>query len=134
MTEVKCFECDTVKEAKKQHYCDGHLGCGYYIPLKGEGDVEVATRVRKRHLCDECGLPATHRVTFLLKNARFNPASSGYRRDDISWCSDEEKFACEDCKDKVRLNPSLGYSWCSTFPLDRFPHMGLYWSKVGVKE
>ena len=133
MTE-NCVECETTEVAKSQQFCDGHLGCGFYKPLKGEGDIEIYTRIRKRHQCDSCGLPATQRVTFLLLNARHNPASAGYRGDDISWCSDDEKFACEDCKVKVRRNPPSVHDWCSMYPLDRFPHMGLYWEKVEANE
>jgi len=134
MTVEKCLECETIEKAKEQRYCDGHLGCGYYVSLKGEGEIEIITRIRKRHKCDSCGLPATHKLTFLLLNARSNPASAGFRGNDISWCSDRERFACDDCKDKTRRNPPRGHDWCGSYPLDKFPHMGLYWSKVEVKE
>lgn len=129
MTE-NCIECETAEKARKEIYCRGYLGCGFYEPLKGEGRVETYTRIRKRHECDSCGAPATQRVTFLLLNSRSNPASAGYRGDDISRCSDYEIFACEECKVKVRRSPPSGHDWCAMYPLDKFPHMGLFWAKV----
>ena len=129
MTE-NCIECETPEEAKKQEYCRLDPTCGFYEPLKGEGEVETVTRMRKRHLCDSCNAPATQRVTFLLLNSRRNPRSAGYGGDDISRCSDYAIFACEECKVTVRRSPPSGHDWCAMYPLDRFPHMGLYWERV----
>ena len=128
--ENKCADCGTLEAAKKERFCNFDLTCIFYRPLEGEGELETITRVRKRQECYECGQPAMYRITFLLENARINPASSGYGKDDISWCSDEDRYACEDCKDKVWRNPPRGYSWCSMFPLEQFPHMGLYWHEI----
>ena len=95
-----------------------------YVPLKGEGDVQYIKRTRSRHDCDVCGEPADFRISFLLENARSNPASSGYRGDDISWCSDAERYVCAEHREE-RSAPN-GYRWCSTCDLSKFPHMGLY--------
>jgi hypothetical protein len=90
--------------------------------LPGEGESKMVTKTRVT--CAECGDSAHFRHTYLLPNGRNNPASSAYRRDDCSWCSDEETFTCRTCK-----RPTIdGYSWCSTFPAnDRFAHLFLKW-------
>jgi hypothetical protein len=94
-----------------------------YVPLPGEGEVQTITRTRLRHACENCGEPATKRHTYLHENARRNPASSAYGRDDCTWCSDHEEFTCNTCK-----RPSVeGMGWCSTFGAERFPHMFLFW-------
>ena len=102
--------------------------------LPGEGETKTVTRTRVRIECEQCGEPATKRHTYLLPNARINPASSGYGGDDISWCSDHEAFACDACPE-----PSFdGYRWCGTFSVApdrlRFAHMFLRWSDREVKE
>lgn len=66
--------------------------------LKGEGDVEVIRRTRVRKACEYCGEPATQRHMYLLQNFRSNPASSAYRRDDCSRCSDHDIFTCDNCR------------------------------------
>lgn len=66
--------------------------------LPGEGEVKTKTLEHKRACCDECGEPAHYKHSYLLPNARTNPASSGYRRDDISWCEDKEAYTCKECK------------------------------------
>lgn len=101
-----------------------------YIPLEGEGEQQVIRRTSVRHECEQCGRPAEYRHTYLLENARRNPASTAYGRDDCGWCSDHEIFTCEDHK---RHPPAPdGYGWCSTFPLQKFPHMGLYWREEKI--
>ncbi len=65
--------------------------------------------------CFECGEPATHKITYLLDNARSNPQSSGYRKDDISWCSDDQCFACDEHKEKAIHNPPDGMGWGGDF-------------------
>ena len=92
------------------------------------GDREVIEYVWKWRECDECGIPARFRVSFLLDNYRSNPASSGYRRNDCSWCSDYEMFACKNHKHTVE--PPHGYGSAGYFPLKRFKHMGFYKMKV----
>ena len=97
--------------------------------LPGEGDTEVVTRVRTRRGCDNCGDPAHFKHTFLLPNARSNPASKAYRHDDCSWCEDAAAFTCKKCS-RQDVEPD-GYGWCSTFPAsDRFKHMFLYWEET----
>ena len=96
-----------------------------YVPLTGEGKVEIIERTRCRHECTECGEPADFRHSHLLDGARRNPASSAYRRDDCYWCSDAETYSC--AKHESNRNSPDGHSWCSTFALLKYPHMGLYW-------
>ena len=93
--------------------------------LPGEGETRTTTEILTRATCDECGEPAHFKHSYLLEgNARNNPASSAYRRDDCSWCEDEKRYTCRTCK-----RPSVdGYSWCSTFPAKAgFKHMFLTW-------
>ncbi len=98
------------------------------------GDRETITYEWRWHECQECGYPASWRLTFLHDNARNNPASSAYRHDDCSWCSDEETFACRKHYDLLRHNPPDNMTWCASFPLTRFKHMGFYKEKVVDKE
>lgn len=93
--------------------------------LPGEGDTRV--QVRRRVFCSVCGGLATRKLTYLLDNARSNPASAAYRHDDCSWCSDAEDFACEHHKREVERNAPEGMSWCSTFDGMSRPHMLLRW-------
>lgn len=80
-----------------------------------------------RHECEQCGEPATVRRTFLLDNARRNPASKGYGKDDISWCSDSEGFGCAS---HTPICPD-GMSWCSDFQFgERFFHLFHFWREV----
>jgi hypothetical protein len=96
-----------------------------------EGDIKTVTSVCKARMCDfvdGCEEKATLRHTFLLEDARHNPASRGYRGDDISWASDDEVFSCAAHEDQVRWHQvPYGMKWCSTFSIERFPHMFLYW-------
>ena len=95
--------------------------------LPGEGDVETVTRKRVRICCDKCGEFAHYKHTFLLPNARGNPASKAYRKDDCSWCEDGCLFTCKTCKHPRELD---SMTWCSTFPASaRFAHLFLEWKK-----
>lgn len=99
--------------------------------LPGEGDIQIVKRTRVRIECDECGEPATKRHTYMLPNYRSNPASSGYRRDDCTYCSDAERFTCNDCKEP-RLD---GYGWGATFTASaRNAHMFLRWAEEKVDQ
>lgn len=93
------------------------------------GEVVTKTYRRAWRECVKCERPAKYRISYLLPNARSNPASSGYGGNDISWCSDHEEFACERHKHRMESSVS-GYEWCSTFPLKRFKHMGFYLKKL----
>lgn len=94
--------------------------------LPDEGKIETITRKRVRISCDECGEPAHYKHSYLLPNARSNPASSGYGGDDISWCSDESAYTCRECKKPV----IDGYDWASTYSAcERFAHMFLKWEE-----
>lgn len=80
--------------------------------------------------CEICGNPASWRITFLddgTCGARKNPASSAYGKDDCSWCSDAELFACKKHQNEVRRICPNGFSWCATFPLSKYKSMGFYW-------
>ena len=88
-------------------------------------------QVRKRRECQFCEEPATYKLTFLLPNARNNPASKAYGRDDCSWCSDEAVFVCDKHeKDRRKIASDLGMGWCSSFPYKNFKHMFEYWEEI----
>ena len=136
-------EC-SIEEAKKYHYCftaEKLNDCQHYVPLEGEGKTEIIKRTKVRRGCQLCENPADYRVTFLLPNSRSNPASKGYRGDDISRCSDDELFSCEEHKldvwnyyKKHRNWGSLPeYEFCACFPLKKFPHMGLIWKEEKIE-
>ncbi|HDY88492.1 MAG TPA: hypothetical protein ENH82_10345 [bacterium] len=93
------------------------------------GDTKTETFIRKWHECQFCELPARYRIGFTLPNARSNPASSGYGKDDISWCSDDQMYACEEHKKQIEHCHDT-MIWCSTIQLKGYKHMGFYWDKV----
>ena len=91
------------------------------------GDIITKRQQRKWQECQICGHPASFRITFLVGgNPRGNPASSAYGRDNCSWCSDAEAYACKKHEKTVKADPPSGISWCATFPLKRYKHMGFY--------
>lgn len=90
--------------------------------LKGEGDTTVLVRTKVRHECEVCGEPATQRHSFMMPNYRSNPASSGYRKDDCSWCSDHDAYTCDEHKARDLTDVPEGYSWGGTWG-KAFPHM-----------
>lgn len=97
--------------------------------------VRTIKQVHKRRICEKCGELATHKLTFLLPNARANPASSAYGKDDCSWCSDEKVFVCDTHdKDCHLIAKELGMGWCASFPYERFKHMFEYWEDIEEKE
>lgn len=84
-------------------------------------DTEVVEQVVE---CEECGEEAVWLLAFLLPNARRNPASSGYGKDDISWCSDAKMFVCDKCRHRESaLARERGMEWCASYGKPRFPHM-----------
>ncbi len=88
-------------------------------------------QIHKRLECEFCEEPATYELTFLLPNARGNPASKAYRHDDCSWCSDRNVFVCnEHEKDKWKIASELEMKWCSSFSYERFKHIFEYWEEV----
>lgn len=97
--------------------------------LAGEGEVQYARKVRTRRDCDNCGEPATKRLTYCLINGRRNPASSMYGRDDCTFCADAEAFACDTCEREVeRACCPDGMDWGGTFSAGgRYDHLFLYW-------
>jgi hypothetical protein len=90
------------------------------------GDTQIITKTYMRHKCECCGEPAIRRHAFLLQNARSNPASAGYGKDDISWCADEEAFICNTCPEPKRA----GMEWTASFSSARFDHMLHFWHEV----
>ena len=98
------------------------------------GETRTITEVAKWHECEVCGYPAKYRITFLNDGdagARRNPGSSAFGRDDCSWCSDHETYACQKHKKQLeRKEPSWSYHWCASFPLKEFKHMGFYWKRI----
>ncbi|GAI44030.1 unnamed protein product, partial [marine sediment metagenome] len=44
----------------------------------------------------ECEKPATYRLTYLRPNARGDPQSTAFHRSDISDCSDQDVFVCDE--------------------------------------
>lgn len=102
------------------------------------GDTKTTEYVCRERMCEECDKPATHLLTFLCENARTNPASSGYGGDDISWCSDEEHFYCDEHENGKRYDPPRGMKWCADFyrykkdgtESEMNGHRYLFWDKV----
>ena len=101
----------------------------FQLLIKGQAMKLGDTRVQevKSRTCEVCGEPATRKCTYLLENYRSNPASSGYRRDDCTWCQDAEKFACLKHVDDVRRDAPRGMGQASVFYRERFEEMFLYW-------
>lgn len=97
--------------------------------LKGEGELKLKISIRHRRECDNCGDPATKKITYCLINGRNNPSSSMYRRDDCTFCEDSKAFSCDKCESDVkRACCPDGMSWTATFTAnERFSHMFLYW-------
>ena len=101
-----------------------------------EGDKREIVQEYRRKECEQCGEPATHNLTFLLPNARRNPASSGYGKDDISWCSDKSMLVCDECvKSRYKIANELRMEWCADYPKnDSFEHMFYAWETVETKD
>ena len=95
------------------------------------GDIETKTYIWRWRECEACGKPAAYLITFLLDGARHNPASKGYGKNDVSWCSDYEIYACKVHKAESERNAPWGYGRCSAFLLAKFKHLGFY--RVEVK-
>lgn len=100
--------------------------------LPSEGKRRIIIQKRLRQECEICGELAHYKLTFLLLNARTNPASKAYRHDDCSWCEDAHRFVCREHERERKME---GYGWCSSFPATaRFEHMFLYWKEEDVKD
>lgn len=103
--------------------------------LYGEGEVKTTTKRRARRRCNFCGNAAHYRYTFLLPHARSNPASTGYRKDDISRCEDESQYACEYKGCQEQAEKLDDYNLCSIFPAsERFAHLFLTWADIDTTE
>lgn len=98
------------------------------------GDIRITTITEKllEHECAECGEPADYQLTFLLPNARTNPHSKAYGKDDCSWASDHVEYACAEHQTKVRNDTisDRAVDWCAAFPKSAFPHLFAYWCRV----
>lgn len=95
------------------------------------GQTRTIKQRYSRRRCKYCEELATHKLTFLLPNARNNPASSAYGKDDCSWCSDEAVFVCDEHeKDNRKIARELGMGWCASFDYERFKHMFEYWEDI----
>ena len=98
------------------------------IRLKGEGDIRTRIDRRARITCEECGELAVYKHSFLLEGMRSNPASSAFRKDDCSWCSDVDVFTCKECRPTL---PDGCDPRSSRFEIgERFAHMFLEWVNV----
>lgn len=62
-----------------------------------EGDVRIVVERYERRKCDECDELAVFKFTWLLEGFRHNPASTGYGRDDCTYCSDLDAYRCRKC-------------------------------------
>lgn len=65
--------------------------------------------------CENCGEFAIERHLLSLPNARTNPASTGYGKDDISRCSDAEAYSCGSDECNKSLKNKEGYEWGGTY-------------------
>ena len=101
--------------------------------LPGEDEIKTIIKKHIRQECDICGEVAHYKHTYLLPNARRNPASRAYGRDDCSWSEDACRFVCKEHKDDM-TPPREDLSWCSTFPANKgFAHMFLEWVDWEIK-
>ena len=94
------------------------------------GTIRTIMQEYIRHECAECGEPATKKVSYLLPNARSNPASSGYHGDDITWCSDHQEFICGDCK-PPRVE---GFDLGTIYNGDYYPHMVHFFREISRED
>ena len=100
-----------------------------------EGETKLIKKICISKKCENCGERATKQITFLIEgNARKNPASSAYGKDDCRWRSDAKGFSCEGCVETMKNNPPRNMSWCATFSREKFEHMFLEWKEEEVKE
>jgi hypothetical protein len=96
------------------------------------GDKEMVVYEWRWRACEQCDLPATHQLTFLLKGTRSNPASSAYRKNDCTYCSDMERYACRKCYRRMMNQPPPGHVFCAAFPLKQNQHLGFHREKIEV--
>ncbi len=95
------------------------------------GEIIIERKRVAWHECQVCGMPASWRIAYLVHNGRSNPASRAYGRDDCSWCSDAETYACKKHQKEVERDAPDEMSWCASFPLKNFKHMGFYlWEEL----
>lgn len=77
------------------------------------GERRTTTEEYRRRECYNCGEPATIRHGFLFHDYRRNPASTAFGRNDCSYCTDAERYACGACDRTVRC-PPRGMEWASS--------------------
>ena len=96
-----------------------------------EPEIKYVRKERVPKKCENCGEPAQKEHTFLLSSARTNPQSSGFRRDDLTFCRDAHTFSCGESECERELRFQDGYDWCATFHNgDRYRTLFLEWKEV----
>lgn len=96
--------------------------------LTGEGEIQFVRRERVRIECEHCGADADRLHHFQLPNARRNPASAGYGRDDTSRAADRKMHACTACFPDGKRPQIAGYEWSGMYTdPERYPHLFLRW-------
>lgn len=98
------------------------------------GDTRTITQEYRIRPCEVCGENATHRLTYLLPNARTNPASRGYGRDELTWCADAERIVCATHAENPRSSAPAGTEWCAEFNGALRPHMIGEWTTTSTEE
>lgn len=97
------------------------------IVLEGEGEIQTTIRIKVRRRCETCNGVAIFKHTYLLEGYRSNPASSGYHRDDCSYCEDAATFSCQTCKPEI----PAGYCTASRYTCGKpFAHLFLEWEEI----
>lgn len=95
------------------------------------GEIITEKYIVRERECEECGEPATRKLTYLLAGSRNNPGSNAFGRDDCSWCEDGCRYACDEHTEMIRKDPPHDMHWCSTFMRERgFEHMFIYKEKI----
>ena len=92
------------------------------------GDTRVYVETLEGRECQECGERADYRISFLLEGFRSDPASSAYGKDDCTWCSDLDFYACEAHKSQAAGEAPIGFDrGASIWSIKKFPHFGVEW-------
>lgn len=99
------------------------------------GQTKLIRKTVVRIQCDRCEEVATNQIWFCYENGRNNPASSMYRRDDCTYCSDETWSLCDKCHhDNGSLRPNGMYPSAYVQYVEKNPNRFLKWKEEEVKE